>query len=163
MVSEENGQISLVERARIVRNLNEAQLAAAIRGLLDPERRAPPARRVQPGAPRAERTAPRRPYEPRGDPGLYRIIVHNWPLKLAAVGLATLLYGGLVLSQSTQTFTAASSRSTCATQPPDTFVARRPSPPVTEVRYFAPPDARPDRDDVRGTVDLAGVHAGRRP
>ena len=31
------------------------------------------------------------------------VIVHNWPLKLAAVGLATLLYGGLVLSQSTQT------------------------------------------------------------
>ena len=31
VVSEENGQISLVERARIVRNLNEAQLARAIR------------------------------------------------------------------------------------------------------------------------------------
>ena len=36
VVSEENGQISLVERARIVRNLNEAQLARAIQGLLDP-------------------------------------------------------------------------------------------------------------------------------
>ena len=36
VVSEENGQISLVERARIVRNLNEAQLARAIRALLDP-------------------------------------------------------------------------------------------------------------------------------
>ncbi len=36
VVSEENGQISLVERTRIVRNLNEAQLARAIRNLLDP-------------------------------------------------------------------------------------------------------------------------------
>jgi len=36
VVSEENGQVSLVERARIVRNLNEAQLARTIRQLLDP-------------------------------------------------------------------------------------------------------------------------------
>ena len=36
VVSEENGQISLVERSRIVRNLNEAQLARSIRTLLDP-------------------------------------------------------------------------------------------------------------------------------
>lgn len=36
VVSEENGQISLVERSRIVRNLNEAQLARTIRHLLDP-------------------------------------------------------------------------------------------------------------------------------
>lgn len=36
VVSEENGQISLVERSRIVRNLNEAQLARTIRTLLDP-------------------------------------------------------------------------------------------------------------------------------
>ena len=36
VVSEENGQISLVERTRIVRNLNEAQLARMIRNLLDP-------------------------------------------------------------------------------------------------------------------------------
>ncbi len=36
VVSEENGQVSLVERARIVRNLNELQLARAIGELLDP-------------------------------------------------------------------------------------------------------------------------------
>jgi diadenylate cyclase len=36
VVSEENGQISLVERARIVRNLTEGGLARAIQGLLDP-------------------------------------------------------------------------------------------------------------------------------
>jgi diadenylate cyclase len=36
VVSEENGQVSIVERARIVRNLNEQQLARAIRSLLAP-------------------------------------------------------------------------------------------------------------------------------
>jgi diadenylate cyclase len=38
VVSEENGQISLVERSRIVRNLNEGQLARSMRNLLDPTR-----------------------------------------------------------------------------------------------------------------------------
>ncbi len=33
---------------------------------------------------------------------LVAIVVHNWPLKLAAIALATLLYAGLVLSQSAQ-------------------------------------------------------------
>jgi len=42
VVSEENGQISLVERARIVRNLNEAQLARAIRTLFGPATRKGP-------------------------------------------------------------------------------------------------------------------------
>lgn len=36
VVSEENGQISLVERARIRRNLNEAQLSRAVRTALEP-------------------------------------------------------------------------------------------------------------------------------
>ncbi len=47
VVSEENGQISLVERSRIVRNLTEAGLARAIRTLLDPAggRRTPFGRR----------------------------------------------------------------------------------------------------------------------
>jgi diadenylate cyclase len=36
VVSEENGQVSLVQRARIVRNLNEAQLARSLRSLLQP-------------------------------------------------------------------------------------------------------------------------------
>jgi diadenylate cyclase len=36
VVSEENGHVSLVQRARIVRNLNESQLAQALRRLLEP-------------------------------------------------------------------------------------------------------------------------------
>jgi diadenylate cyclase len=36
VVSEENGQVSLVQRARIVRNLNESQVARSLRQLLEP-------------------------------------------------------------------------------------------------------------------------------
>ena len=51
VVSEENGQISLVERARIVRNLNEPQLARAVRSLLAPtDGRGPFGRRPVPGS-----------------------------------------------------------------------------------------------------------------
>jgi diadenylate cyclase len=70
VVSEENGQVSLVERARIVRNLNEAQLARALASLLSPAgaRRSLLGRVPEPGGPRR----PRRPTLPtlggRGDP-----------------------------------------------------------------------------------------------
>ena len=66
VVSEENNQISLVERSRIVRNLNQAQLAAAIR-----QRSTPPAA----GAARSAggRPAPRdrRPRPRLGDLGRF--------------------------------------------------------------------------------------------
>jgi len=35
---------------------------------------------------------------------LLTLVIHNWPLKIAAIGLASLLYAGLVLSQNVQTF-----------------------------------------------------------
>jgi hypothetical protein len=49
VVSEENGQVSLVERARIVRNLTEAQLARAVRSLLSPSDGRGPFGRRPPG------------------------------------------------------------------------------------------------------------------
>ena len=61
VVSEENGQVSLVERARIVRNLNEQQLARAIRSLLAPTDGRGPfgRRRSTSGEPAAGGRAPR--------------------------------------------------------------------------------------------------------
>ena len=94
VVSEENGQISLVERGRIVRNLNEAQLARTIRGLLDPSHgRRRGAFPLAPGVADPLHVARRTGAAVRR---VLRLVVHNWPLKLAAIGLATLLYGGLV-------------------------------------------------------------------
>jgi len=59
VVSEENGQVSLVERARIVRNLNEVQLARAIRSLLAPTDGRGPFSRRPPGGSVVGGRAPR--------------------------------------------------------------------------------------------------------
>jgi diadenylate cyclase len=56
VVSEENGQISLVQRARIIRNLNEAQLARALRDLLRPAGEQSRIRAVAAGLPAANRS-----------------------------------------------------------------------------------------------------------
>jgi diadenylate cyclase len=59
VVSEENGQVSLVERARIVRNLNEPQLARAVRSLLAPSDGRGPFGRREPSEAGAGGRAPR--------------------------------------------------------------------------------------------------------
>jgi YbbR domain-containing protein len=86
-----------------------------------------------------------------------RVFTHNWPLKLAAIGLATLLYGGLVLSQTTQQFRErvpigienASSE----------VIVLSPLGSVTRIQYVAPPDLglRIDSTTFRAVVDLSGV------
>lgn len=88
-------------------------------------------------------------------------LVHNWPLKLAAIGLATLLYGGLVLSESTRTLTELSIPIE-ASEPPGAFLLTTLD-PVTEIRYFAPPDVRPLSSDFEASVDLSGIQAGSGP
>jgi YbbR domain-containing protein len=86
---------------------------------------------------------------------LKRLIVHNWPLKLAATGLAVLLYAGVVLSSNTQTFTGAIPVD--VTDQPAGTVRLSPIPPVTFVRYFAPPDVIPVTDTFVAEVDLSGI------
>jgi YbbR domain-containing protein len=82
-------------------------------------------------------------------------VVHNWPLKLAAVGLATLMYGGLVLSESTQTFNG-DIRVNVNGQPADTFLLTVP-PPVTLIRYFAPAGVPVTSSSFAASVDLSSV------
>lgn len=84
-------------------------------------------------------------------------VVHNWPLKLAAIGLASLLYGGLVLSQTTQTFSRAVPIG-IVNAPNDVIVLSNLG-SVTRIQYVAPPDLglRIDTASFRATVDLAGV------
>jgi YbbR domain-containing protein len=86
-----------------------------------------------------------------------RFLVHNWPLKLAAIGLATLLYGGLVLSQTTQPFVG--NIPIQVSNAPGDVVVLTPTGSVTRVQYVAPPDLglRIDSTTFRATVDLAGV------
>lgn len=85
-------------------------------------------------------------------------IVHNWPLKLAAIGLASLLYGGLVLSQTTQTFSRAVPIVT-ENAPSDIIVLSNLG-SVTRIQYVAPPDLglRIDTESFHAVVDLTGVN-----
>jgi YbbR domain-containing protein len=90
-------------------------------------------------------------------------IVHNWPLKLAAIGLATILYGGLVLSQTSQSFTR--SVPIGIKNPPSNVVVLSPLGSVTRIQYVAPADLglRIDTATFQATIDLAGVDPTGRP
>jgi YbbR domain-containing protein len=89
------------------------------------------------------------------------ILLHNWPLKLAAIGLASLLYGGLVLSQSSATLTGVVPVDV-REQPPGTFLLNTIR-PVTEIRYFSPRGVQPIAADFQAWVDLSDVAAGSGP
>lgn len=86
-----------------------------------------------------------------------RVITHNWPLKLGAVALATLLYGGLVVSQSSAPFPG--TVQIHAVNPPLGAIVLTNLGAVSGIRYVAPPDLglRIDSDSFEATVDLAGV------
>jgi YbbR domain-containing protein len=90
-----------------------------------------------------------------------RILIHNWPLKLAAIGLATLLYGGLVFSQSSQTFTGVIPVEVRG-QPDDT-VRLTDVESVTAVRYLSPSGARPITSTFVAWIDIGGVEPGSGP
>ncbi len=89
------------------------------------------------------------------------VLIHNWPLKVAAVGLATLLYGGLVLSQSSATLTGVVPVAVVG-QPADGFMLTTIR-PVTEIRYFTPSNVRPISSDFEAWVDVTNVAPGSGP
>ncbi len=89
-------------------------------------------------------------------------IAHNWPLKLAAVGLATLLYGGLIVTQSTQTLTGVAIRIDPHGLPDDSFLLTLID-PVTEIRYFSPAGTRPLSSDFEASIDLSAIVPGGGP
>ena len=88
---------------------------------------------------------------------LVRLVVYNWPLKLAAIALAFLLYAGLVVSQSQFDY-----NSPVPIKPinvPKNTVVLGTIPPVTRIRYVENGDvgSGPTPDTWRATVDLSGV------
>ncbi|OGO55169.1 MAG: hypothetical protein A2V85_16490 [Chloroflexi bacterium RBG_16_72_14] len=86
----------------------------------------------------------------------FTFVVHNWPLKLAAIAVATLLYAGLVVSQDSNVYPGPI-RVDLANQPLDTVVTNDLR-DVEQIRYIAPADlGRLTADDFRATVDLANV------
>jgi YbbR domain-containing protein len=85
-------------------------------------------------------------------------IVYNWPLKLMAIVLATLLYAGLVVSQST--FELPTSLQIVPLNQPLNAVVLGNLPQVSRVRYVANGDvgAGPTPDSFRATIDLSTVN-----
>lgn len=90
--------------------------------------------------------------------GLAAFLVRNWPLKIAALALATLLYTGLALSQGADVF-----RERIPIFPenqPEDAVLLTPLSElvVTSVSYVATRDVGTlSADDFRATIDLSGV------
>lgn len=88
---------------------------------------------------------------------LVGLVVHNWPLKLAALVLATLLYAGLVVSSSAKVFAVSVPIEATGTTSRITILSDLGA--VRQIRYFAPEDLglRLDSSSFRATVDLADV------
>lgn len=85
-----------------------------------------------------------------------RFLLRNWPLKLAAVLLATLLYSGLVVSQNVRTFTG--NVPVDPLRPPPGAALLTDLDPVREIRYRAPLDVGIlSPEDFRATADLSRV------
>jgi YbbR domain-containing protein len=86
-----------------------------------------------------------------------RFVTHNWPLKIGAVALASLLYSGLVLSQSTVPFLSPIPIQV-ANAPSDVIVLSNPG-SVTRIEYVAPADLglRIEPSTFRAFVDLSEV------
>lgn len=83
-------------------------------------------------------------------------LLRNWPLKLGAILLATVLYSGLVLSQNVRAFSG-NIPIEAIRQPPDVALLTD-LPPVTQVRYRAPLEAGfVSPSSFSATVNLADV------
>lgn len=84
-----------------------------------------------------------------------RFLVRNWPLKIGAVGLAIILYGGMVILQST-TVWPGTVAITPVNQPADSTLTGT-LPTVGQIRYVAPPDLSITVSSFRAQIDLTGV------
>ncbi len=86
-----------------------------------------------------------------------RRIVRNWPLKLGAVALATVLYAGLVVSQNARLVSVRVPIEPIG-QPGGAFLLEA-LPAVTSIRFYAPADvaSRIGSADFRALVDLRDV------
>lgn len=83
-------------------------------------------------------------------------LFRNWPLKLAAILLATVLYSGLVLGQNVRTWTGTLPVDTI--RPPQGAVVLSEPDPITQIRYRAPLDVGViSSGSFNATVDLSRV------
>jgi YbbR domain-containing protein len=89
--------------------------------------------------------------------GPLRIVLHNWPLKVGAIALATLLYGGLILTERSRVFSG--SVPIDGLNQPDDVVLLSDLGVVRQISYFTAddPGVLLDASSFRATVELADV------
>ena len=86
-----------------------------------------------------------------------KFIVRNWPLKIGAILLAVMLYGAMVVLQTTQQFPGTVAVET-VNQPPNSYLVKPdPMPAVRDIRYLAPADVPISQSSFRATIDLTGA------
>ena len=86
-----------------------------------------------------------------------KFIVRNWPLKIGAILLAVMLYGAMVVLQTTQQFPGTVAVET-VNQPPNSYLVKPdPMPAVRDTRYLAPADVPISKSSFRATIDLTGA------
>jgi YbbR domain-containing protein len=90
---------------------------------------------------------------------IWQLIVRDWPLKLAAIGLAVVLYGGVALSENTRTWPGAVPIEVL--RPPVGGALLEQPGAVSEIRYRAPLDVARGltAGSFRASIDLSGVEA----
>ncbi len=89
---------------------------------------------------------------------LLAFVVHHWPLKVAALVLATLLYGILVISQDTRQLPV--QVPIASRNQPEDVALLTPLGDITRVRYFAPDDVPVTSTSFSATVDLGAPVVG---
>jgi YbbR domain-containing protein len=85
------------------------------------------------------------------------LVIHNWPLKLGAVALATLLYAGLIISANAKVFPVSIPIEAIGVTSEVRILSDLGD--VREIRYLAPEDLglRLDSSTFRATVDLSDI------
>ena len=86
-----------------------------------------------------------------------RFIFRNWPLKIGAILLAVLLYGAMVVLQTTQQFPGTIAVET-VNQPANSYLVKPdPMPAVRDIKYLASADVPITQSSIRATIDLTGA------
>ncbi len=84
-----------------------------------------------------------------------RFVLHNWPLKVGAIALAIILYGGMLVLQNARSWD--NSIPIDPVNEPPNVVLMDTLPQVTRIRFVAAADVPITRDSFTATINLATV------
>jgi len=88
---------------------------------------------------------------------IVRFVVRNWPLKIGAMLLAVILYGAMVVLQTTQQFPGTVAVET-VNQPANSYLLKPdPMPKVEGIKYLAPADVPISQSSFRASIDLTNA------